>query len=514
MKTVILDRATEKPTEIVSETLTETLQSKLGNPATAPDFDLHGSVNEVLKDVSLTAADSGGKLTFYGQDPIIASPHRFGTMAAIGLAAKAVAVAALWRQRTGEGQDVAVDVRKALLRFCGFFEGKWETVNGRPPAVLQDPLNPFLDPGLFRETRDGRHVVAINIYPKLAARALGLLRSIPTGEAVRNAILQWPAEDLENAAVEAGLPIAMVRTFEEFRREPHYTDVLSTMPLITLEKIGKSDPIPFKKDGKNPLDGIRAFGMGHVIAGAAIGRDLAYYGADVLNIWRPGETEIESFVWDVQVGMRSTILDHSKEDRAKFDRLLQDADVFFGNRRPGYFDKNGLTAEELSHKKPGLIHATVVAHGERGPWANRVGFDEIGAAVSGLFSIEGTPSRPKSPPIIPICDNVVGWLGTVGVLEALRRRAIEGGSYRVVVSLTRTVLWLLSLGIFDKAYAQETAGSTDEHMYVAPDLFTAETPLGTYQGMTDQVVLSRTPGSFRTVLEPRGSSKPEWLETR
>jgi hypothetical protein len=49
------------------------------------------------------------------------------------------------------------------------------------------------------------------------------------------------------------------------------------------------------------------------------------------------------------------------------------------------------------------------------------------------------------------------------------------------------------------------------HADVAPDLFTAETPLGTYQGLTDRGVLSRTPGSFRTVLVPRGSSKPEWL---
>jgi crotonobetainyl-CoA:carnitine CoA-transferase CaiB-like acyl-CoA transferase len=113
--------------------------------------------------------------------------------------------------------------------------------------------------------------------------------------------------------------------------------------------------------------------------------------------------------------------------------------------------------------------------------------------------------------IVPICDNVVAWLGTTGILAALRRRAIEGGSYRVVVSLTRTVLWLLSLGIFDKAYARATAGSTNEHTYIAPDLFTAETPLGSYQGMTDQIVMSRTPGSFRTVLVPRGSSKPEWL---
>src|SRR5262249_30358477 len=148
------------------------------------------------------------------------------------------------------------------------------------------------------------------------------------------------------------------------------------------------------------------------------------------------------------------------------------------------------------------------------PWSNRPGFDEVGATVTGLFALEGTPTRPKQPPIIPICDNVVAWLGTTGILAALRRRAVEGGSYRVVVSLTRVVLWLLSLGIFDKAYAQATADSTDEHRHIEPDLFTAETPCGTYQGMTDQVVLSRTPGSIRTVLVPRGSSKPEWLVSK
>ena len=242
-----------------------------------------------------------------------------------------------------------------------------------------------------------------------------------------------------------------------------------------------------------------------------MGRDLAYYGADVLNIWRPNDTEIEAFAWDVQVGMRSTILDYSKEDRARFDHLLRDADVFFANKRPGYLERNGLDAGELCARKPGLIHAKVVLHGDKGPWKNRAGFDEIGGAVSGMFCAEGTPTQPKSPPITPICDNVVGWLGTVGVLAALRRRAIEGGSYRVTVSLTRTLLWLYSLGIFEKDYAKATAGSSDEHAYVAPDLFTAETPLGTYQGLTDQLVMSRTPGSFRTVLEPRGSSKPEWL---
>jgi crotonobetainyl-CoA:carnitine CoA-transferase CaiB-like acyl-CoA transferase len=491
--------------------LTNAIRAGIENPARNADFDLHAATNDVLKDVGLSAADGGGKLTFYGRDPIIPAALRFGSAAAIGLAAKAVAVAALWRHRSGEGQDIAVDVRKAIRRLAGFMDLKWETINGRPPA-LDDPLNPFVGPNLFRETRDGRHVVAINIYPRLATRAFSLLHSGASVEAVSNAVLQWRAEDLENAAVEAGLPMAMVRTFDEFQKELQYTEVLSTMPLINVEKIGESEPVPFKSGARRPLDGIRALGMGHVIAGAAMGRDLAFYGADVLNVWRPLDTEIEAFAWNAQVGMRSTILGRAEEDRARLDELFQGADVFFSNRRPGYLERDGLDAETLAEKKPGLIHARVVLHGDKGPWKDRVGFDEIGAAVSGLFTIEGTPSRPHSPPIIPIVDNMVGWFGTVGILEALRRRAAEGGSYKVTISLTRSVLWLLSLGTFDKAYAKATAGSSGEHTYVAPDLFTAETPLGTYQGMTDQTVLSRSPGAFRTVLVPRGASKPEWLE--
>jgi crotonobetainyl-CoA:carnitine CoA-transferase CaiB-like acyl-CoA transferase len=503
---------TIQPTEkLGADLLTETIVSKLGNPETNSDFDFHEAVNDVLKDVALSTADSGGKLTFYGQDPIIPSPHRFGSMAAVGLAAKTIALAALWKSQTGEGQDIHVDVRKALRRFSGFFEGKWETINGRGPSMYFDRDNPFWDIPFPRKTRDGRHVVAINIYPRLHTRALNFLRATDNSESINNAILQWRADELETAGQEAGVVFAKVRTNDEFRKELQYTEVLSKMPLITLEKIGESEPVRFKRGAKSPLEGIRALGMGHVIAGAGIGRDLAYYGADVLNVWRPNDTEVEAFAWDVQVGMRSTILDSSKGDRAKFDRLIRDADVFFSSRRPGYLEKYCLTAEELSDKKPGLIHAKVVLHGERGPWSHWVGFDEIGAAVAGVFAIEGTPTQPSSPPIIPICDNVVGWLGTVGVLEALRRRAVQGGSYRVVVSLTRTVLWLLSLGIFDKSYAQETAGSTEEHTYIAPDLFTAETPLGTYQGLADPAVLSRTRGSFRTVLAPRGSSRPEWL---
>jgi len=249
--------------------LTAKIESALAHPERSSGFDFHAGVDDVLKDVAMSTADSGGELTFYGQDPILPSPHRFGTMAALGLAARSIAVAALWRDRTGDGQDIAVDVRKALQRFAGFFELKWETINGRPPAFFE-PLNPFIDLPLFRETRDGRHVIALNIYPRLAVRGLALLRCGNSPESVRNAILQWRAEDLENAGAEAGLPIAMVRTFEEFRKEPQYTEVLSGLPLISVEKIGESEPPD--ADAGDASDGTKAVRRIDVRAGHATSR--------------------------------------------------------------------------------------------------------------------------------------------------------------------------------------------------------------------------------------------------
>ncbi|MBV8192047.1 MAG: hypothetical protein JO339_32755 [Alphaproteobacteria bacterium] len=121
---------------------------------------------------------------------------------------------------------------------------------------------------------------------------------------IANASLQWRADDLKNAGGEAGLVFAKVRNFNEFRNELQYSEVLSRMPLIMVEKTGESEPMPLKKGAKSPLDGIRAFGMGHVIAGAANGRDLAHFRADVLTIWRPRDTDVEAFIWDAQARIR------------------------------------------------------------------------------------------------------------------------------------------------------------------------------------------------------------------
>lgn len=123
-------------------------------------------------------------------------------------------------------------------------------------------------------------------------------------------------------------------------------------------------------------------------------------------------------------------------------------------------------------------------------------------------------STPALPYISVVNDYVLAWLGSTGVIAALMRRATEGGSYRVTLNLTRIATWILSLGVFDRDYAHEVSLDPDPKSppaYLDPDTFSADTPCGHYQGVTDQVVMSRTPGHFRDILLPRGSSAPVWL---
>jgi crotonobetainyl-CoA:carnitine CoA-transferase CaiB-like acyl-CoA transferase len=492
-------------------TLTEKITHAVTHPVTGDDaFDIHTELGDVLAGVGLNAKDSGGTVSFLGADPIVPSTLRLGAVPAIGMAAKSVAIAALWRHRGGSGQDITMDLRKAPHRLCPFYDRRWEKLNGYGPGTPNDPDSPFSLS--FYQTGEGRWVMPLNIYPKLKRETLKLLRCWDEPSAVADAVARWNAADLEQAGAEAGVVMPMLRTAQEFLAEPQYRDVLADLPLIEVEKIADSEPEPLPAGAAQPLDGIRALGMGHVIAGAGIGRDLALHGADVLNLWRPTEWENDVTYYTANVGVRSATIDpYDHEGSGVIRQLLRGADVFYANRRGGFLERVGLTAREAARIRPGIIHVNVSLHGESGPWADRVGFDQTAGCVTGTMLLEGGGTTPQLPPIKVVNDYVLSWLATTGVISALLRRATEGGSYRVHVSLTRVALWILSLGVFDLDYARATAGQGPQHAYLDPDLFTAQTPCGFYQGVTDQVVMTETPGAFRTVLVPRGSGRPVWL---
>lgn len=489
--------------------LTERLKATYDTPLSSAEFDLPAALEEVLAGVGFSAADSGGTISYVGADPVVKSPLRLGGAAAIGLLAKSVAAAALHRWRGGHGQNISVDLRRAPHRLSPFYDFRWEKIGGYP-------VRPSLEAGnmmsaIFYRTADERSVMPQAMYPNLRLRAQELLKIPLTWPAITEATAKWTGLELEAAGEAAGIVMPMARTLPEFLEEPQYKEVLAEAPLIEVTRVGDSPPEPLRPLGEQPFSGYRALGMGHVIAGAGLGRSLALHGADVLNLWRPGEGEQETIYASSNVGLRSAWLD-PRSDRAKLTELLQGADIFFQNRRPAFLREIKLTPEEAARERPGIIYVSFSLHGMTGPWAERPGFDQSAACVTGIMALEGTPEQPQLPPIIVINDYLASWLAQVGVVAALRRRAEEGGSYHVHVSLSRIALWILSLGIFDKDWAHRTAGSSDEHTYLDPETFTAETPLGDYQGVTEQVEMSLTPGRYDPVLVPRGSCRLEWRD--
>lgn len=468
-------------------TLTGRLTQAVTQPASNDEFDVHAELSDVLAGLGMTAGDSGGSTSFKGADPVVASTLRLGGASAIALAAKSIAIAKLGRSRGFPGQDISVDLRVTPHRLCPFYDRRWELLNGYPATA---PSNPSQALGFrFYRTADDRWMMPLNPYPKIKVGAQKLLGVPDDPNAVARAVAGWKGAELEQAGADAGVVMPMLRTTEELLDEPHYRDVLADMPLIEITKIGDSAPEPLSSanwrvgSDDQPLSGVRALGMGHVIAGAGVGRTLALHGADILNLWRPDELEHDVTYITANVGCRSATIDpYRPEGAARIGELLSNADVFYANRRPGYLDSIGVSPREAARQRPGIIYATASLNGESGPWADRVGFDQTAGSLVGMMTLEGGDGPPRLPPILVVNDYIVSWLMTAGIVEALHRRAVHGGSYKVHVSLTRAALWILSMGVFDKAYATTASGSCDEHMYRDPETFTADTPLGFYQG--------------------------------
>jgi crotonobetainyl-CoA:carnitine CoA-transferase CaiB-like acyl-CoA transferase len=150
----------------------------------------------------------------------------------------------------------------------------------------------------------------------------------------------------------------------------------------------------------------------------------------------------------------------------------------------------------------------VTCYGSSGPWAKRGGFEMNGSAASGLMVLEGSEQQPKLPVTGMINDFITGYLEAAGATAALVKRAHEGGSWHVTVSLTRTATWYQSLGLVDP----DQAGMGPEHSLQEPAAYDADTPLGEVHMLAPPVVFSKTAPRWRDpILVPRGSSRPGWL---
>ena len=311
------------------------------------------------------------------------------------------------------------------------------------------------------------------------------------------AVKKWNADELDEAVADAGMILGVHRTAEEWSAHPGRV-YLANKPLIEIVKVGDADPLPYEDSPEQPLSGIKALSLTHVIAGSCSARTLAEYGAEVLHVARGQVVEHDFFVQDVNVGMRSTFLDlKNKAQGEALAKLVPEADVFTEGFRGRAIENLGFGVDEVVKKKPGIVYLSARCFGWDGPWKLRGGFDMEGLTVSGFTMTEGK-GKPKFPPTRVMNDYIAGYLGAAGVLAALRRQRKEGGSYHVRVNLTRAAMWYASLGSF--ASPDDFDPMAPEHRMIAPETVKAKTPYGEIHRLGPQVKLSRTPGRWRDPL--------------
>jgi crotonobetainyl-CoA:carnitine CoA-transferase CaiB-like acyl-CoA transferase len=438
------------------------------------------------------------RATLSGVDPILPTDFKIGTAASATIAATGLAASEIWRQRTGRGQTVAVDLRAAV---AAFRSERYLEVVGDPTLSRRDPVFGFYRAG------DGRWIQIHSNLPHHRAGALSLLGCEGTREAVEAAVAKWTAADMEDAFAAAGLPTGMVRSREEWRAHPHGR-LLADLPLLEILKIGDSAPEPAGA-GPRALSGVRVLDLTRVIAGPVCGRALAAYGADVLLVTAPHLPNVPQLVVDTGLGKLSASLDlRRKSDLDTLRALARDADVFSQSYRPGALGHWGLTPEELARLRPGIVYVTLSAFGHEGPWRERRGFETIIQSVSGLAHEQGQlgagGSAPRHLPA-QVVDHGTGYLAAFGALVALARRARDGGSYLVRVSLAQTGWWVDGLG---RVSGRDTADLSAEA--VSDQLAEMDTPFGRLRHVVPAARLSET-ASFRSLPNvPPGTHPAVW----
>jgi crotonobetainyl-CoA:carnitine CoA-transferase CaiB-like acyl-CoA transferase len=461
-----------------------------------------------MSDLGLLPEDTGGTITFVGDDPILPSTHRLGACIGIPIMAGAAGIADIWRQRSGNGQDLSLDLRKAIHGINPMYKFR-PTINGYPyqmPYFIGNPMG--FD---FYPTKDGRFFLPTGAYPGLLNSMCAFLGCSPDKDSIAKAVSRWDGLELDEAAAAKELVFALVRTAEEWAAHPQGKQ-LADKPLVEIVKIGDSDPEPFTP-APRPLAGLRVLSATHVIAGNVMSRTLAEHGAEVLQIAHPEEFEHEALMQDPCAGFTSSVwLDlNQPEALQKAYELAAGADVFVESYRTRKISNLGLSPEELAAHRPGIVYASARCYTYDGPWANRAGFDMEALCVTGFTTEEGTPERPAFPPTHVMNDYIAGYLGAAGIQAALIRRAKEGGSYHVRVNLARCAMWFMSLGKVDKN-AQMPTG--EKHHLLAPDTITAQTPYGELVRLAPPVEFSETKPRWQDpVLVVRGSSKPQWEDS-
>ncbi len=212
-----------------------------------------------------------------------------------------------------------------------------------------------------------------------------------------------------------------------------------------------------------PLEGIKVIDFTGVQAGPACTQMLAWYGADVLKVERPGIGDVTRrqlrdvpnldalYFTMLNSNKRSLELDtKSAEGKAILEKLIREADILVENFAPGALDRMGFTWEHIQALNPRLIFGSIKGFSDGSPYADLKVYENVAQCAGGAASTTGFWDGPPTISAAALGDSNTGMHLLIGILTALMHREKTGKGQKVAVSMQDAVLNLCRVKLRDQ----------------------------------------------------------------
>ncbi|KAJ8065075.1 hypothetical protein OCU04_005788 [Sclerotinia nivalis] len=372
-------------------------------------------------------------------------------------------------------------------------------------------------------------------------------------DVIEKHVKQYTAAELEVMNAEIHQAGVTALKWEDFKNTSHGQTLLGLPPWQLDRLQDDSPPCPFpdvapatSSSKPQVLSGIRVLELCRIIAGPAMGRTLAEYGAQVIKVTSPNLSDVPFFQVDGNTGKHTADIDlKTPNGRVTFEELLKSADVILDGYRPGALERLGYGPEKIvklvEGRGKGIIYVSEDCFGYQGEWAGRPGWQQIADCVTGVAWAQGQfmgVDEPVVPPF-PMSDYGTGCMGAIAALIGLYRRAKEGGSWRGTTSLCQYDVFLLGLGLYGNDIKAKVRNDHDDHFFdlrhsdsvdevggralksmrrAHPELFDEKNMQKAYsKGFKEEVRWCRSPVTieglrvgFDRASRPNGYDEPTW----
>jgi len=212
-----------------------------------------------------------------------------------------------------------------------------------------------------------------------------------------------------------------------------------------------------------PLDGIRIIDFTHVQAGPACTQLLAWYGADVIKVERPGAGDVtRSQLRDIpgadalyftmlNGNKRSLTLDtKTQEGKEVLEKMIKTSDVMVENFGPGALDRMGFSWKRIQELNPKMIMASVKGFSDGHSYEDLKVYENVAQCAGGAASTTGFWDGPPTVSAAALGDSNTGMHLAIGILTALMQREKTGRGQKVSCSMQDAVLNLCRVKLRDQ----------------------------------------------------------------